>query len=84
MPKRVLQGTVVSDKCAKTVTVKVERKVKHPLYNKIIRRSKKYAAHDETDACKIGDVVRIVESKPISKSKRWAVLEKVSSAAQAQ
>lgn len=83
MPKRVLQGTVVSDKNAKTVTVKVERKVKHPLYNKIIRRSKKYAAHDETDACKVGDVVRIVESKPISKSKRWAVLEKVSSAAQA-
>lgn len=82
MPKRVLQGTVVSDKNAKTVTVKVERKVKHPLYNKIIRRSKKYAAHDE-QGCKIGDVVRIVESKPISKTKRWAVIEKVSDAAQA-
>lgn len=80
MPKRVLQGTVVSDKCDKTVTVKVERKIRHPLYNKIIRRSKKYAAHDETNSCKIGDVVRIVESAPISKSKRWAVAEKVSDA----
>ena len=58
MPKRILQGTVVSDKNAKTVTVKVERKIKHPLYNKIIRRSKKYAAHDE-QGCKVGDVVRI-------------------------
>jgi small subunit ribosomal protein S17 len=83
MPKRVLQGTVVSDKAAKTVTVKVERKIKHPLYNKIIRRSKKYAAHDETNACKIGDTVRIVESKPMSKTKRWAVLEKVASGAEA-
>jgi small subunit ribosomal protein S17 len=83
MPKRVLQGTVVSDKAAKTVTVKVERKIKHPLYNKIIRRSKKYAAHDETNACKIGDTVRIVESKPMSKTKRWAVLEKVAGGAEA-
>ncbi|MFZ4126248.1 MAG: 30S ribosomal protein S17 [Rickettsiales bacterium] len=80
MPKRVLQGVVVSDKAAKTVTVRVERKIKHPLYNKIIRRSKKYAAHDETNACKVGDVVRIVESKPMSKTKRWAVLEKVADA----
>lgn len=79
MPKRILQGVVVSDKCAKTVTVKVERKIKHPLYNKIIRRSKKYAAHDE-QGCKIGDTVRIVESAPISKTKRWAVVEKVSDA----
>ena len=75
MPKRILQGTVVSDKGAKTVTVLVERKIKHPLYNKIIRRSKKYAAHDENNACKVGDVVKIVESKPISKTKRWAVVE---------
>lgn len=81
MPKRVLQGTVVSDKCDKTVTVKVERKIRHPLYNKIIRRSKKYAAHDETNSCKVGDVVRIIESKPMSKSKRWAVAERVSEAA---
>jgi small subunit ribosomal protein S17 len=80
MPKRVLQGVVVSDKAAKTITVRVERKIKHPLYNKIIRRSKKYAAHDENNTCKIGDVVRIVESAPISKSKRWALLEKVSNA----
>lgn len=82
MPKRVLQGTVVSDKNAKTVTVKVERKVKHPLYNKIIRRSKKYAAHDE-QGCKVGDTVRIVESKPMSKTKRWAVIEKVADAPRA-
>lgn len=80
MPKRVLQGVVVSDKAAKTITVRVERKIKHPLYNKIIRRSKKYAAHDENNSCKVGDVVRIVESKPMSKSKRWALLEKVSDA----
>jgi len=80
MPKRVLQGVVVSDKNTKTITVRVERKIKHPLYNKIIRRSKKYAAHDEQEACKVGDVVRIVESAPISKSKRWALLEKVADA----
>jgi small subunit ribosomal protein S17 len=79
MPKRTLQGVVVSDKCTNTVTVKVERKIKHPLYNKIIRRSKKFAAHDE-QGCKIGDVVRIVESRPISKTKRWAVIERVSAA----
>lgn len=83
MPKRVLQGVVVSDKAAKTVTVRVERKIKHPLYNKIIRRSKKYAAHDETNACKIGDTVRIIESKPMSKTKRWAVLERVAQAVEA-
>lgn len=77
MPKRVLQGTVVSDKCDKTVTVKVERKVRHPLYNKIIRRSKKFAAHDEKNECKAGDTVRIIESAPISKSKRWTILERV-------
>ncbi len=76
MPKRILQGTVVSDKADKTVTVLVERRFKHPLYEKTIRRSKKYAAHDENNQFKEGDVVRIVESKPISKSKRWTVLEK--------
>ncbi len=76
MPKRILQGVVVSDKNAKTVTVKVERKIKHPMYGKIIRRSKKFAAHDE-QGCKVGDVVRIIESRPISKTKRWAVVEKV-------
>lgn len=75
MPKRILQGTVVSDKADKTVTVKVERKIKHPLYNKIIRRSKKYAAHDEQNAAKVGDIIKIVETKPISKTKCWAVLD---------
>lgn len=74
MPKRILQGSVVSDKGDKTVIVKVERKIKHPLYNKIIRRSKKYAAHDEANSCKVGDAIKIVETKPISKTKRWAVL----------
>ena len=79
MPKRVLQGVVVSDKNAKTVTVRVERKVRHPLYGKIMRRSKKFAAHDE-QGCKLGDIVRIEESKPMSKTKRWAVIEKVAAA----
>jgi small subunit ribosomal protein S17 len=77
MPKRVLQGTVVSDKGEKTVTVLVERRVKHPLYGKIIRRSKKYHAHDDANAIKAGDVVRIEECAPMSKTKTWRVLEKV-------
>lgn len=77
MPKRVLTGTVVSDKTDKTVVVKVERKVKHPLYGKIIRRSKKYHAHDEGNAFKAGEVVRIEECAPISKLKTWTVVEKV-------
>jgi small subunit ribosomal protein S17 len=74
MPKRVLTGTVVSDKGDKTVVVLVERKVKHPLYGKIIRRSKKYHAHDEGNEFKPGDMVWIEESKPISKLKRWTVV----------
>ena len=77
MPKRILIGTVVSDKTDKTVTVLDERKVKHPLYGKIIRRSKKYHAHDETNEYKPGDVVRIEETRPISKTKTWAVLDRV-------
>ncbi|MFC4255274.1 30S ribosomal protein S17 [Altererythrobacter xixiisoli] len=77
MPKRILIGTVVSDKTDKTVTVKVERKVKHPLYGKIIRRSKKYHAHDETNEFKAGDTVRIEETRPISKTKTWKVLDRV-------
>ena len=77
MPKRILIGTVTSDKTDKTVTVKVERKVKHPLYGKIIRRSKKYHAHDEENAFKMGDTVRIEETKPISKTKTWRVLDTV-------
>ena len=77
MPKRILIGTVVSDKTDKTVTVKVERKVKHPLYGKIIRRSKKYHAHDEGNAFKMGETVRIEETRPISKTKSWRVIERV-------
>ena len=75
MPKRILVGTVVSDKTDKTVTVKVERKEKHPLYGKIIRRSKKYHAHDEGNEFKPGDTVRIEETRPLSKTKRWRVVE---------
>ncbi|HEB78863.1 MAG TPA: 30S ribosomal protein S17 [Rhodospirillales bacterium] len=74
MPRRVLQGVVVSDKMDKTIVVKVERKVKHPLYKKFIRRSKKYAAHDEGNAAKIGDVVKIRECRPLSKRKSWEVI----------
>ena len=77
MPKRILIGTVVSDKTDKTVTVRVERKERHPLYGKIIRRSKKYHAHDEDNAFKPGDVVRIEETRPISKTKTWRVLDRV-------
>ena len=73
MPKRILIGTVTSDKTDKTVTVLVERKVKHPLYGKIIRRSKKYHAHDEDNGFRIGDTVRIEETRPISKTKTWRV-----------
>jgi len=78
MPKRILQGVVVSDKTEKTVTVKVERRVMHPLYKKFIKRSKKYAAHDEENVCKVGDLVSIRECRPISKSKRWEVVSDAS------
>ena len=77
MPKRVLTGTVVSDKGDKTIVVKVERKVKHPLYGKISRRSKKYHAHDEANAYHEGETVRIEETAPISKLKTWKVIERV-------
>ena len=77
MPKRILIGTVVSDKTDKTFVVKVERKVKHPLYGKIIRRSKKYHAHDEANAFKTGEIVRIEETAPISKLKSWKGVERV-------
>ena len=77
MPKRVLTGVIVSDKTDKTVVVNVERKVKHPLYGKIIRRSKKYHAHDEGNAFKQGETVRIEETAPISKLKTWTVIERV-------
>jgi small subunit ribosomal protein S17 len=74
MPKRILQGVVVSDACDKTVIVEVQRRVMHPVYKKFITRSKKYAAHDEQNAFKVGDLVRIEESRPISKNKRFVVL----------
>jgi len=77
MPKRVLTGTVVSDKGDKTVVVKIERRVKHPLYGKIIKRSKKYHAHDENNQFREGETVRIEECAPISKLKTWKVLEKI-------
>ena len=74
MPKRVLQGTVVSDKNDKTVVVLVERRFTHPLFKKTVRRSKKYKAHDETNQYKVGDAVSIEETKPISKDKTWIVV----------
>jgi len=74
MPKRVLQGTVVSDKGDKTVVVRVERRFMHPLYKKTVRSSKKYHAHDEANKFKAGDVVKIRECRPISKLKRWEVI----------
>ena len=77
MPKRVLTGLIVSDKGDKTVVVNVERKVKHPLYGKIIRRSKKYHAHDEANEYKQGETVRIEETAPISKLKTWKVVDRV-------
>ena len=77
MPKRILQGTVGSDKGDKTVVVKVERRVKHPLYAKIIRLSKKYHAHDEGNEFREGETVRIEETRPISKLKTWRVIDRV-------
>jgi small subunit ribosomal protein S17 len=79
MPKRVLTGTVVSDKTDKTVVVRVERRVKHPLYGKIIKRSKKYHAHDAGNEFREGEIVRIEETAPISKLKTWTVLGRVDS-----
>jgi small subunit ribosomal protein S17 len=78
MPKRILEGTVVSDKGDKTVVVKVERTFLHPVMKKIVRRSKKYHAHDEGNACKTGETIRIVECAPKSKLKTWEVLPKAS------
>lgn len=74
MPRRVLQGVVVSDKMDKTVVVKVERRVMHPVYKKFIQRSKKYAAHDDQNVYKVGDVIRIRECRPISRRKSWEVM----------
>jgi small subunit ribosomal protein S17 len=77
MPKRILEGVVVSDKNDKTIVVKVERRLRHPVLKKTVRLSKKYHAHDEKNAAKTGDVVRIEETRPISKQKRWTLVEKV-------
>ncbi|KFB09938.1 MULTISPECIES: 30S ribosomal protein S17 [Nitratireductor] len=74
MPKRVLQGTVVSDKGDKTIVVRVERRFAHPLLKKTVRRSKRYKAHDENNAFKVGDKVSIEETRPISKDKSWIVV----------
>ena len=76
MPKRILRGTVVSDKADKTITVLVKRKVKHPVYKKYITKTKKYAVHDEKNKFKIGEIVTIQENKPISKTKRWVIANK--------
>lgn len=75
MPKRVMQGTVVSSKADKTVIVLVERRFMHPIYKKTVKVSKKYAAHDSLNECSDGDVIKIIESRPISKTKQWAVLK---------
>lgn len=75
--RRIFQGRVVSDKMDKTVVVDVERRVNHPLYGKVVRRFKKYYAHDEKNECAVGDAVEIIESRPLSRLKRWRVLRKV-------
>ena len=80
MPKRVLTGTVVSDKGDKTVVVRVERRVKHPLYGKIIKLSKKYHAHDAANAFRMGEIVRIEECAPISMLKTWTVVDRIGAA----
>ena len=77
MPKRILQGVVVSDKNDKTIVVKVERRLTHPVLKKTVRLSKKYHAHDEKNDAKVGDVVRIEETRPLSKQKRWQLVDKV-------
>ncbi len=82
MPKKELIGRVVSDKMDKTVVVLVERRLPHPLYKKVIIKRKKYKAHDEHNACREGDVVRIRESRPLSKEKRWVVVEIIERAEQ--
>ena len=75
--RKTLLGEVVSDRMHKTITVMVERRVRHPIYERVIRRSKKYHAHDERNQCQIGDMVRIVETRPLSRTKRWRLQEVV-------
>ena len=73
--RKVRTGVVVGDKADKTITVMIERRFSHPLYGKGVKRSKRYHAHDESNACRVGDIVRIIETRPLSKTKRWRVLE---------
>jgi small subunit ribosomal protein S17 len=75
--RKILLGEVVSDRMQKTITVKVERRVRHPIYERVIKRSKKYHVHDEHNRCQVGDQVRIIETRPLSKTKRWRLLEVV-------
>ncbi|VAX31239.1 SSU ribosomal protein S17p (S11e) [hydrothermal vent metagenome] len=75
MPRKVFVGKIVSDKMDKTVTVAVTRQYKHPLYKKIIKRESRFKAHDEDNRCKFGDTVRILESRPLSKTKRWVIVD---------
>lgn len=83
MPKRVLQGTVVSDANDKTIVVRVERRFTHPVMKKTVRRTKKYHAHDENNVAKVGQVVWIEETAPISKNKRWTLVQEAASSASA-
>ena len=78
--RKMVTGTVVSDKTDKTVTVKVSRRLQHPRYKKFLTRSKKYHAHDENNECRVGDMVQLMETRPISRSKRWRVVEVVKKA----
>lgn len=78
--RKVRVGTVVSDKTDKTIVVKVETRMPHPLYGKIVRRSRKYTAHDEENQCRVGDLVRIMETRPLSRTKRWRLVEIVEKA----
>ena len=82
--RKILVGEVVSDSMNKTITVKVERRIRHPIYERVMKRSKKYHAHDEHNQCQTGDQVRIMETRPLSKTKRWRLVEVVRRQAGAQ
>lgn len=73
--RKEIQGKVVSDKRDKTITIVIERKIKHPLYGKVMKKSKKFQAHDENNECNIGDIVKVMETRPLSKTKRWRLVE---------
>ncbi|MBL7788569.1 MAG: 30S ribosomal protein S17 [Chitinophagales bacterium] len=73
--RKEIQGKVVSDKRDKTITILVEKKIKHPLYGKVMKSSKKFQAHDENNECKVGDIVKVMETRPLSKTKRWRLIE---------